>query len=317
MPLERESPSRETAGAAATFSVYPIRFSFQAIDSIAFPPGKAANVFRGAFGGIFRRIACVPACPGFAGALARDCPFASECAYARLFEPGSFGHGPSGLSDWPRPYVFRTAHLDGRIILSGETFHVDLRLFHTGAQAQASITAFTEAFSQLAREGLGSPRGRARLIEATGTAPENSIVLSLEPAQTAPPRIVVEFRTPTELKSDGKSVGRPEFGILFARVRDRIATLLALYGEGAPEVDFRGLAERAAANRIERCELRQVEVMRRSSRSGQSHLLGGFVGEVEYSGDFAESLPWLRAAEWTGVGRQTVWGKGEIRVRTL
>jgi hypothetical protein len=31
----------------------------------------------------------------------------------------------------------------------------------------------------------------------------------------------------------------------------------------------------------------------------------------------AEFLPYLEAARWTGVGRQTVWGKGEIAVEIL
>jgi CRISPR/Cas system endoribonuclease Cas6 (RAMP superfamily) len=42
--------------------------------------------------------------------------------------------------------------------------------------------------------------------------------------------------------------------------------------------------------------------------------LGGFTGEIEYQGELGEFLPWLRAGQWVGVGRQTVWGKGEIRV---
>ena len=36
--------------------------------------------------------------------------------------------------------------------------------------------------------------------------------------------------------------------------------------------------------------------------------------EAEYAGHLAEFLPWLRAARWVGVGRQTVWGKGDVRV---
>jgi hypothetical protein len=44
------------------------------------------------------------------------------------------------------------------------------------------------------------------------------------------------------------------------------------------------------------------------------HPLGGFTGSAEYEGDLAEFLPWLRAARWVGVGRQTVWGKGDVRV---
>ena len=40
--------------------------------------------------------------------------------------------------------------------------------------------------------------------------------------------------------------------------------------------------------------------------------LGGFVGEAEYEGDLTEFVPYLRAAHWTGVGRQTAWGKGAL-----
>jgi hypothetical protein len=30
-----------------------------------------------------------------------------------------------------------------------------------------------------------------------------------------------------------------------------------------------------------------------------------------------EFMPYLRAAKWVGIGRQTVWGKGVIEVRVL
>jgi len=35
---------------------------------------------------------------------------------------------------------------------------------------------------------------------------------------------------------------------------------------------------------------------------------------VEYEGDLTEFVPYLRAARWTGVGRQTAWGKGAIEI---
>ena len=107
---------------------------------------------------------------------------------------------------------------------------------------------------------------------------------------------------------------RPEFGILFGRLRDRISTLRALYGAGPLEIDFRAMGERAAAVRMTRCELQRTEVDRLSSRTGQRHPLGGFVGEAEYEGELGEFLPYLRAGKWVGVGRQTVWGKGEMEV---
>ena len=41
------------------------------------------------------------------------------------------------------------------------------------------------------------------------------------------------------------------------------------------------------------------------------------MGEVTYEGEIAEFMPYLRAARWVGVGRQTVWGKGVTEVRVL
>jgi hypothetical protein len=115
------------------------------------------------------------------------------------------------------------------------------------------------------------------------------------------------------LKGAGQVAERPEFSILFARLRDRIGALTALYGASPLQIAFREMGERAAAVRLRRLEIEWERVERRSARTGQTHPIGGFTGEAEYEGDLAEFLPWLRAGRWSGVGRQTVWGKGDIR----
>jgi hypothetical protein len=230
-----------------------------------------------------------------------------------MFEPGAVAAGPSGLADWPRPFVFRATHLDSCTIQPGESFYFDLNLFDVRTDAAAYLAP---AFSQLAREGLGPGRSR---VELTGVsqldknydatlAPLELNLASSEPST----RVCVHFLTPTELKSGEHLAARPEFPILAARIRDRISTLRELYGEGPLAIDFRAFGERAALVRMTRCEVRQIDVERRSSRTGQVHPIGGFVGEAEYEGDLGEFIPYLRAARWTGVGRQTVWGKGEI-----
>jgi CRISPR/Cas system endoribonuclease Cas6 (RAMP superfamily) len=61
-------------------------------------------------------------------------------------------------------------------------------------------------------------------------------------------------------------------------------------------------------------EWRYEHRQRRSSRTGQTHSLSGFVGTATYEGPFGIFLPLLEIGRWTGVGRQTVWGKGEIQV---
>ncbi len=124
----------------------------------------------------------------------------------------------------------------------------------------------------------------------------------------------MRFITPTELKSGEQIAAQPDFGVLAARARDRISTLSTLYGDGPLPIDFRSFGERAALIRMNRCEIRTVIRSRRSSRTGQVHSIGGFVGEAEYEGDLTEFVPYLKAASWTGVGRQTVWGNGQIEV---
>jgi CRISPR/Cas system endoribonuclease Cas6 (RAMP superfamily) len=143
------------------------------------------------------------------------------------------------------------------------------------------------------------------------------VQLQLVPDNGAPSRIVVRFLTPTELKSGNQVVHDPGFSVLFARVRDRISSLAAFYGGGPLKVNFRSLSEQASCVQMVRSRVERRHLERRSSRTGQTHPLGGFTGEAEYEGDLREIMPFLRAAEWTGVGRHTVWGQGAIRVSAV
>ncbi|MCC6263170.1 MAG: CRISPR system precrRNA processing endoribonuclease RAMP protein Cas6 [Bryobacterales bacterium] len=133
-------------------------------------------------------------------------------------------------------------------------------------------------------------------------------------------RLRVQFLTPTELKHEGRIVETPDAPVLIARIFDRISALVMIYGDEHAEPDAaqrtrRELLEAASRLRLARTALSMVEAERVSSRTGQKHGLEGFVGEAEYEGPcdaLRHVTPWLRAAAFTGVGRQTVWGKGEI-----
>lgn len=303
------------------FEFVRLRFHFEALEPVLFPPGQSANIVRGAFGTILRTLACGPLC----GEAAHQ----PGCVYARIFEPkAAYASGPSGLVDWPRPFVFRTGHLDGSRLRPGEPFHFDVHLFDV---AHPALSYFVEALARLSSEGLGPRRGRARLAFVEQLALDDAVVQQVfdgEKLGAAVEATAVElvndggtvnsarvrFVTPTELKSGNGLAVRPEFPILFARIRDRLSTLCALYGPGPLPIDFRGMGDRARAIEMTHCELRAERRERRSSRTGQVHALGGFTGEAEYSGPLAEFVPYLRAARWTGVGRQTVWGKGEIQL---
>ena len=217
-------------------------------------------------------------------------------AYEKYFAPAS-SDGPSGLRDLPRPFVFRVAELEGARIPTGAHFEVRVNLFE---KSEELIAMTAEALSSILP---------ARL---EGAAERESLWLSLEPGEPAR-RVRVKFLTATEIKG----ADRPQFGPLFARIRDRISTLRALYGPGPLEIDFAAMGERARQVRMTCCEVQHIDAERLSRHTGQRHPLGGFVGLAEYEGDLTEFTPYLEAARYTGVGRQTVWGKGQIAWETF
>lgn len=258
------------------------------------------------------------------------CGLASSCPYLSVFAPLKPPGWPSGFGDPPRGLVFRAHHLDGAAVRPGEAFHVDVHLFDVAAR---TLACCLRSLSQAGEAGLGPGRGAAVLEEAVllgedrsprrvlplgpegaPLGPVEPVVLDLSRPAAAVRRVAVQFVTPTELKTGNALAGTPDFGVLMTRIRDRLSALRALYGAGALPIDFRSFAARAAAVALVGASVRHVCAERRSARTGRRHPLGGFVGEAVYEGELAEFLPYLRAAGWTGVGRQTVWGKGAIEV---
>ena len=221
----------------------------------------------------------------FGGALKK----LSEPDYLRFFAPAqSAGEGPSGLADPPRPFVIR-------MVSSTE---IGMNVFAT---REPAVEVFIDALAHI----------RALTIEAVSG--KELLQLPLAAAHTSVSRVRVEFLTPTQLKG----APRPEFGVLLSRIRDRIGTLRQLYGAGPLEIDFKAFGERARLVSMTRCELVSRSVSRTSRSTGQTHALGGFTGICEYEGDLTEFLPYLEIARWTGVGRQTVWGNGELAYETF
>jgi hypothetical protein len=261
-----------SACADLTLEFYPLRFCFAARQPLSFAVGESANWLRGQFGRVLMR--------------------QSPEAYRRLFAP-STSEGPSGLRDMPRPFVLRAAHLDGARFRSGQTFEIGVNLFDMRVPMIAPVTNAVRAAV------------RAELVGIEGDRPAR---LSLVPFARPISRVRVRFITPTELKG----AAEPEFPVLFARIRDRVSTLRALYADGPLPIDFKATGQRAECVRMTLCDLDQVDAERVSRGTGQRHSLGGFIGVAEYQGELAEFVPYLEAARWTGLGRQTVWGKGEI-----
>jgi hypothetical protein len=245
-----------------------------------FAQGEALRIHKGPIANLVRG--------QFGKILMRDYP----AAYHRYFAPAQT-QGPSGFRDSPRSFVVRIA----------DSSMIGVNLFEMHAPP---IDLFRNVFTRVACESLGA----TGLERTEGT---ERLDIPLQPGTTSITRVRVQFKTPTELKG----VTEPEFGALFSRIRDRISLLKSLYGDGPLEIDFRAMGDRARAIKMTRCELHHESAERYSRTQNAAHPLGGFTGIAQYDGDLTEFLPYLQAAMWTGVGRQTVWGKGEIHCTPL
>jgi len=309
--------------------VQPFRFTFLCLDPVFFPPAKLTNILRGAFGLLFRRMACHPACSS-----AATCPQSLSCPYARLFETRLPDHAaPPGMADPPRPFVLRSYSPSETRLAPGQHFHLDVHLFDF---SQPYLRYLVWTFLQLAQEGIGPGRPRTELasvhrlqlngcpadlvFDGASFAPDAerlALRLPLDPPSLPIRRLRLSFLTPTELKSAGEPLREPRFEILVARARDRLNALARLYQNAPLDLDFRGLADRARRVRMYRANLDNLRSQRWSNRTGLHHEIGGFLGHAEYEGDLNEFLPLLQAAFWTGLGRQTVWGNGAVRPTPL
>lgn len=208
--------------------------------------------------------------------------------------------------DPPRPFVLRPPGFERATIPEGGEFALQIHYFSSAPELHQAIK---RAIGEWRTAGLGPGRPPVEIVDVS---PIQERRIALDPAPQTP-QLCVEFITPTELKNLPRPPRDVPFHLLLAAARDRVSTLMNLYGEGSPDLDFRLFAEQAKAITNTSCAIRHRPIARISSRTGQRHGIGGFTGHAEYEGDLARFVPWLHAAAAAGIGRHTVWGNGVIR----
>jgi hypothetical protein len=291
------------------------------VERIQWPQGVPTNVLRGALGLTLRDLAgCDPKCGTSVVCVRSRGPV---CAYQRIFAPRA-QEGPSGFADPPRPFVIRAGFAE-ECTEPGCRFSFDVHLFD---RDPAVATIVSECLREASRRGFGPTRGGASLEETEMLKQDGSLVpcnetppqlapweLPWEAVPGAPAKLRIQFLTPLELKSEGRLVQTaPPFGVMLARIRDRLSALSSLYGKPVEGFDFRGIVARAKQVALVESKTEFERGKRLSTRTWQYQPLSGFVGYAVYEGNFEESLGLLRSAYWTGVGRQTVWGHGAVHV---
>ncbi len=293
-------------------------------------PDYAGSTFRGALGGSFRRVACTLRLQQCDTCLLRE-----SCAYSIVFEtPVPDNADMMKLYPFaPHPFVLEPPSVGGTMH-EGETTEFGLVLIGRG---QDFLPYFIYAMELMCERGLGRGRGRCKL-NGVRTGPSDGspfravydgeqktlhrIDASVDSAGmceriraiAACDELRLVFETPTRVKHRGRYINPPEMYMMVPALLRRL-TALAYFHCSAPFCSDVA-TEIEASKRIElvRSDTRWCDWERYSSRQDRRMRLGGFVGEVEYRGDFGKLAPALAWGEILHLGKGSSFGLGKYRI---
>jgi len=291
-------------------------------------PAFMGSTLRGAFGNVFRRIACSEPIR----ARHRDCQgclLRDSCPYAYVFEtsppPGS--ERLRTHTAIPRPFVLEAPARAEAVYPPGGSLRFSLVLV---GRAIDYLPYFVVAFRELGNDGMGKGRGRFNLasVWAHSDGREISIYSAEEgritprsvavtgdefhrqAAELAGPRLALRFLTMTRLQFGGQLVDSPAFHVVVRALVRRVANLAYFHHGWSLDCDFRELVRAAGEVRLVADETRWVDWERYSSRQDARMKLGGILGRAVYAGEFEPFLPLLVLGTYVHVGKNATFGLG-------
>lgn len=295
------------------------QFACRFTEEACLPPYKGST-FRGAFGGALKKVVCA--------VREKDCSrclLAGRCVYARVFETATVPRQPARQVAPPHPYVIEPPPGGQTRYTAGDAFDFTLLLF---GEFNDYLPYFVYAFETMGTQGLGGHRrqglGRYRLEGVTGDgrtlydaehrrlAPQSPTTLGVDAGVAATGELRLHLLTPLRLKFDNQLQAELPFHLLTRAMLRRVSSLFATFGDGEPELDYRGLVSRAQDIEVADSQLYWCDWQRYSSRQEQTMLMGGMSGEITYRGAVGEYLPLLALARELHLGKQSSFGLGQI-----
>lgn len=127
-------------------------------------------------------------------------------------------------------------------------------------------------------------------------------------------KLKIYFLSPVRIKLNGKYTHKIGYKDLLLNIFQRVNILSAMYGDKEKiSIDLKSLSEKE-----EKISLRWIDYERYSARQETEMKLGGAVGHIEVYGNFSMAeLSLLKAGEIFGVGKNTSFGFGEIKVEEM
>jgi hypothetical protein len=244
----------------------------------------------------------------------RECRGGADCPCRSTFGQ-TLSTDPSALRRFqkpPLPFAFKLPLLSGRagaqhelslVIVGDATRHLQLylkslqQLFGRGSQFGVRLAEVAAIAADGSRQAIGGGDGRLDL----GVIPFRLFAEAGSLPVTDDGAVSLQLLSPLRLLKDGKAQRCPSFPLLAGALFRRVSALAYYYGGVEPELDFKWLAARS---RLVSSDPPQLEW---TSWGGT---LQGIVGELDFSGELQEFMPFLRLGELLNVGKGAAYGMG-------
>jgi len=308
-----------------------VRVTLTALRNLQLPeyPG---SVFRGALGHALKRAACTQP-----GAPCPSCLLYQSCSYPYLFNtPAPSDHYRGNRV--PPPYVIEPHLHEGSLVEADDSFGFDLTLI---GRAVEHLPYLIVAMDLWRDSGLGPAKVPVTLREVTqlGYSGETVGVLFDEERRAHQPRgvltvaglmersairndmelrrLLLRFEVMTRLKSQGRLVDEPDFGIVVRSLLRRAGTLLEVHCGLKPSWDFAKLAADALNVKLVDNGTRWYDWKRYSRRQRSRMTLGGIWGDAVYEGFLTPYWELLVLGTVFHVGKNATFGLGKMSLQPL
>lgn len=248
------------------------------------PPFFLGSALRGAFGHALKHVACTQTLQK-----CTQCAASGQCVYFMFYEHKNFSH----------PYRFSKG-------LGESHYDFSLYLFEEACGYLPVVAKALRYMLEVQGLHVGRETFVLKSLTCNGIAIEKTLVSQSFIPDTVESCAKVIFETPLRIKSNGRLLStKPTLEGLIASVYHRLSELKHFpttksltkprYVEGKTHIIFQDLT-------------------RFSNRQEATMQLGGITGFVEYEQLDERSYMLLKLGEIMGLGKQTVFGLGEIRV---
>lgn len=255
------------------------------------PPPFIGSTLRGVFGYSLKDVVCIN--PSFTcnGCFARE-----NCLYYKFFEEKNKTHRYRFSFD-----------------LYQENYNFSLFLFEDACEKLPDV--ITALYTMLSEKGLGTDRTKfqidhilidGKVVFRDGAFDLHGITPTTFSSLCESNDITIAFLTPLRIKYNGKLLNHtPGIEILLYSILNRLHELKDL-----PKVKLPFTPK----YKNKKSDINFIDFSRYSNRQKRKMQLGGIVGQMQVSDIDSKSLALLELGQIIGVGKQTAFGMGKIKI---